>query len=122
MKFITKVEKPSKLFTTGIGAYFLTWIVSWILILSLTVPTAVFVYSTVGPQTVRFDATASYDIKGYVVSYLWIFGDNQTGSDPVVTHIYEAPGNYTVVLYVADNDRLVSSPCIAIVEVRNITA
>jgi len=35
MKFITKVEKPSKLFTTGIGAYFLTWIVSWILFYTL---------------------------------------------------------------------------------------
>ena len=29
--FITKVEKPTKIFTTGIGAYFFTWIVTWIL-------------------------------------------------------------------------------------------
>jgi len=29
--FITKVEKPTKVFTTGIGAYFITWIVTWIL-------------------------------------------------------------------------------------------
>jgi uncharacterized membrane protein YvlD (DUF360 family) len=35
MKFITKVEKTSKLLTTGIGAYFLTWIVSWILFYTL---------------------------------------------------------------------------------------
>ena len=28
-RFITKVEKPTKVFTTGIGAYFLTWIVAW---------------------------------------------------------------------------------------------
>ena len=27
--FIAKVEKPSKVFTMGIGAYFLTWIVAW---------------------------------------------------------------------------------------------
>jgi len=27
--FITKVEKPSKIFTMGIGAYFITWIVAW---------------------------------------------------------------------------------------------
>jgi hypothetical protein len=31
IKYLTKVEKPSKIITTGIGAYFLTWIVSWIL-------------------------------------------------------------------------------------------
>jgi len=29
--FIAKVEKPTKIFTTGIGAYFFTWIVTWIL-------------------------------------------------------------------------------------------
>ncbi|RLI47050.1 hypothetical protein DRO69_01710 [Candidatus Bathyarchaeota archaeon] len=27
--FFAKVKKPSKIFTTGIGAYFLTWIVAW---------------------------------------------------------------------------------------------
>lgn len=27
--FLTKVEKPTKIFTTGVGAYFLTWIVAW---------------------------------------------------------------------------------------------
>jgi hypothetical protein len=29
--FVTKVEKPQKLFTTGIGVYFLAWIVFWVL-------------------------------------------------------------------------------------------
>jgi len=29
--FVTKVEKPSKIFTTGVGAYFLSWIVMWAL-------------------------------------------------------------------------------------------
>jgi len=37
--FIAKVEKSSKVFTTGIGAYFLTWIVAWIVFYSLTHPT-----------------------------------------------------------------------------------
>ena len=36
--FIAKVEKASKVFTTGIGAYFLVWIVTWILLFSLTHP------------------------------------------------------------------------------------
>ena len=30
-RFITKVEKPTKIFMTGIGAYFFTWLVMWIL-------------------------------------------------------------------------------------------
>jgi len=29
-RYLTVVEKPSKIFTTGIGAYFLTWIVAWV--------------------------------------------------------------------------------------------
>jgi len=33
--FLTKVEKPSKLFSTGVGAYFLTWIVMWIIFYTL---------------------------------------------------------------------------------------
>jgi zinc transporter ZupT len=36
--FLTKVEKPSKIFTTGIGAYFLTWIVAWIVFYTLLNP------------------------------------------------------------------------------------
>ena len=34
-RFLAKVEKPSKIFTTGIGAYFLTWIVAWIIFYTL---------------------------------------------------------------------------------------
>lgn len=34
--FIAKVEKASKVLTTGIGAYFLLWLVTWILLFSLT--------------------------------------------------------------------------------------
>jgi hypothetical protein len=31
-RFITKVQKPQKLFTTGIGVYLLSWIVFWTLL------------------------------------------------------------------------------------------
>ena len=34
-QYKTKVENPSKIITTGIGAYFLTWIVMWILFYTL---------------------------------------------------------------------------------------
>jgi len=32
--FIGKVEKASQVLTTGIGAYFLVWIVTWVLLFS----------------------------------------------------------------------------------------
>jgi len=36
--FLAKVEKPSKIFTTGIGAYFLTWVVGWVIFYTLFIP------------------------------------------------------------------------------------
>jgi len=36
--FLTKVEKPSKILTTGIGAYFLTWVVALVIFYTLLVP------------------------------------------------------------------------------------
>lgn len=33
--FVHKVEKPQKLFTTGIGVYFLAWIVFWVLLYTI---------------------------------------------------------------------------------------
>jgi len=35
LQFFTKVKKTSKIFTTGIGTYFLTWIVAWALFFTL---------------------------------------------------------------------------------------
>ncbi|MCD6529940.1 hypothetical protein J7L06_06605 [Candidatus Bathyarchaeota archaeon] len=32
LKFISKVKKPSSIVTTGIGAYFITWLVTLILL------------------------------------------------------------------------------------------
>ena len=34
--FMNKVEQASKVFTMGIGAYFLSWIVAWVLFLTVT--------------------------------------------------------------------------------------
>jgi hypothetical protein len=34
-RFLIHFEKPSKIFTTGIGAYFLTWIVTWVIFYTL---------------------------------------------------------------------------------------
>jgi len=37
--FLAKVEKPQKIFTTGIFAYFLTWIVTFVMFFTLMGPT-----------------------------------------------------------------------------------
>ncbi|MFC1570857.1 PKD domain-containing protein [Candidatus Omnitrophota bacterium] len=55
-----------------------------------------------------FDATHSYDVDKQDLSYLWDFGDGETSTDAVVTHIYEKGGEYTVSLKVTDSSGL---PC-----------
>lgn len=55
------------------------------------------------PLAVSFDASSSSDDGGVIVSYKWEFGDGETGSDRIETHIYETPGLYTVRLLVRNN-------------------
>ena len=102
--FVAKVEKPSKIMTMGIGAYFLTFAVAFGLLFTLMIPTAVFTYSVVD-QTVTFDATGSYDLFSGIESFVWDFGDENitTATDSSMTHTYTAPGNYSVILTVKDN-------------------
>lgn len=127
MKFVTKVEKPSKLLTTGIGVYFMTWIVSWILltslIISFSVPTALFVppsNPTVGVN-VTFNATGSYATKGHSLSYSWFFGDSQSWqvvNSPLINHTYTTAGVYSVSLYVTDSTGLISSTQTVLLDVK----
>jgi outer membrane protein assembly factor BamB len=56
------------------------------------------------PLTVHFDATSSSDPDGVLVSYVWDFGDNSTGSGAEVDHVFSATGTYTAHLTVTDND------------------
>lgn len=64
---------------------------------------------SVGPATAgapaSFDASASTDPVGRIVSYSWSFGDGQgaTGG-PIASHTYAAPGTYTVTLTVDDGE------------------
>lgn len=50
-----------------------------------------------------FDATKSNLPESPDISYLWDFGDGKTSADPVVTHVYQESGDYTVKLSVIDN-------------------
>jgi PKD repeat protein len=69
-------------------------------------PVAVFTYSPPLPMAgtaVQFDASASSDPDGTIISYAWSFGDGGTAAGAVVSHTYAATGSYTVQLTVTDN-------------------
>jgi len=63
-------------------------------------------------QTVRFDAGASYDPDGQIVSYTWDFGDGSTGTGKLASYRYDVQGTYAVMLTVHDNDAGVRSTTI----------
>ncbi len=64
-------------------------------------------YNSYVNQTITFDASNSVD-DGTITSYSWNFGDGANGSGKTVTHSYQNPGEYTVVLTVTDNNELSS--------------
>jgi PKD repeat protein len=69
-------------------------------------PTAVFTYTPTSPTAgtaVQFDASASSDPDGTIISYAWSFGDGGTATGAVVSHSYAATGSYTAQLTVTDN-------------------
>ncbi len=53
---------------------------------------------------VAFNASASYDPDGTIVSYAWDFGDTTTGKDVMTSHSYTSPGTFSVSLTVTDNE------------------
>jgi len=71
-------------------------------------PTAAFSFSPTNPAVsgwVNFDASASSDPDGSIVSYAWTFGDGGTSNvGPSDWYPYRSPGIYTVTLTVTDND------------------
>ena len=74
--------------------------------LSNQLPTATFSanpLSGIAPLTVDFDASASSDLDGSIISYNWNFGDgsNDTGINP--SHPFDTAGTYNVSLTVTDN-------------------
>ena len=55
-------------------------------------------------ETIYFDASASYDPDGIIVSYFWDFGDETNANGTVVEHSYAIDGLFTVTLTVVDDD------------------
>ncbi|MCW4015455.1 MAG: PKD domain-containing protein [Candidatus Bathyarchaeota archaeon] len=106
--FMNKVTNQQKIFTMGIGAYFLTFLLCWVLFITPTLanPQAEFTVDVHSPQigdTITFDASPSTDPDGEIVSYAWNFGDGQTSDTRVTTHIYSTAGDHTVILTVVDD-------------------
>jgi hypothetical protein len=69
-------------------------------------PIAAFTYAPTSPTAgaaVQFDASASSDPDGTIISYAWSFGDSGTAVGGIVSHVYAATGSYTVQLTVTDN-------------------
>jgi PKD repeat protein len=60
-------------------------------------------------QNVAFDGSPSFDPDGTVVFWSWSFGDNVFSGGQFTSHVYNRPGNYTVVLTVTDNAGLSAS-------------
>jgi PKD repeat protein len=55
-------------------------------------------------EVISFNASASYDPDGTIVSYLWDFGDGTSATGVLVEHGYADDGTYTVTLAVTDNN------------------
>ncbi len=69
-------------------------------------PTASFTVSATeghAPLEVLFDAGASRDPDGEIVSYDWEFGDGHRGTGVRVTHVYRTPGYFVPRLTVTDD-------------------
>jgi PKD repeat protein len=63
-------------------------------------------YLGVVERPVHFNASKSNDSDGYIIQYMWDFGDVNTSSGISPTHTYTKPGVYTILLTVTDNDNL----------------
>jgi len=60
---------------------------------------------------VTFNASPSYDSDGTIITYRWDFGDGNTtdASSPIISHLYQAPGSFTINLTIFDNDGFTKS-------------
>jgi len=71
-------------------------------------PTASFTFTTQELKA-SFNASASSDPDGTIVSYAWTFGDGSTGTGVIPTRTYASAGTYNVTLTVTDNGGLTAS-------------
>lgn len=53
---------------------------------------------------VWLNGNGSYDPDGDIVSYHWNLGDGNSANGQYITHVFLAPGNFTVTLTITDNE------------------
>jgi DNA/RNA endonuclease G (NUC1) len=70
--------------------------------------------SGVEGQPIAFDASASVDPNGTIVSFDWAFGDGASGTGATPMHTYAAFGDYTARVVLTDNDGLVDTAFVAV--------
>ena len=66
-------------------------------------------YANKTETALTFNGSGSSDPQGETLTYTWNFGDNSTGTGVSPTHIYTAPGTYTVSLIVTNTSKLNST-------------
>jgi hypothetical protein len=54
-------------------------------------------------ESIFFDASGTYDLDGFIVSYVWDFGDGTISNGINATHTYQKSGEYFVTLIITDN-------------------
>src|SRR5256885_11474074 len=64
---------------------------------------------------VKFNASASYDPDGRIISYGWDFGDLTRGTNQVTTHSYTSANTYNVTLTVTDNESFTATAYVHVV-------
>ncbi|MEM1401905.1 MAG: cellulose binding domain-containing protein [Pseudomonadota bacterium] len=67
------------------------------------------------PLTVSFDGSESQDADGDTLSYHWDFGDGTTSTDVSPAKTFDAPGSYSVSMFVSDGQDSSSTKTIDIV-------
>ncbi|HEX2925610.1 MAG TPA: CARDB domain-containing protein, partial [Ruminiclostridium sp.] len=84
-------------------------------------------YANAGPDfscdvlmPAHFDGSRSYDRDGYIQSFVWEFGDGESGSGVCPVHTYKHSGSYKVKLTVTDDNNVetVSQMQITVCETR----
>ena len=117
-RYLEKVETPRKVFTMGIGAYFLTFILCWVLLITpfLAAPTVTFTVDIQDPavgELITFNAIAE-DSDGEIVQWNWNFGDGDSSEEMNPSHSYDSAAEYVVRLTVVDDHGISGSTSITL--------
>jgi len=65
-------------------------------------------------EQINFDGSESYDSDGSITSYNWNFGDGESGSGMITSHMFSQPGWFEVSLTIKDNQGASTSDTIQV--------